>query len=45
MIQGFFKKCSGIGVIIDESGIPKKGTKSVGVARQWCGQLGKLENC
>ncbi len=32
-------------LIIDESGIPKKGRKSVGVARQWCGQLGKLENC
>jgi SRSO17 transposase len=32
-------------LIIDESGIPKKGTKSVGVSRQWCGQLGKLENC
>ena len=32
-------------LIIDESGFPKKGTKSVGVARQWCGQLGKLENC
>ena len=32
-------------LIIDESGIPKKGDKSAGVARQWCGQLGKLENC
>ena len=32
-------------LIIDETGIPKKGTKSVGVARQWCGQLGKVENC
>jgi SRSO17 transposase len=32
-------------LIIDESGIPKKGTKSVGVTRQWCGQLGKVENC
>jgi SRSO17 transposase len=32
-------------LIIDESGIPKKGTKSVGVSRQWCGQLGKVENC
>ena len=31
--------------IIDESGCPKKGTQSVGVARQWCGQLGKVENC
>lgn len=32
-------------LIVDESGIPKKGEKSVGVARQWCGQLGKVENC
>jgi len=30
---------------IDETGIPKKGDKSVGVGRQWCGQLGKVENC
>ena len=32
-------------IIFDPSGFPKKGTKSVGVARQWCGRLGKLENC
>ena len=32
-------------LILDESGIPKKGIKSVGVGRQWCGQLGKVENC
>ena len=32
-------------LIIDETGIPKKGTKSVGVSRQWCGQLGKVDNC
>jgi len=32
-------------LIIDESGIPKKGDNSAGVARQWCGQLGKIENC
>ncbi len=31
--------------VIDESGIPKKGTKSVGVARQYCGALGKVGNC
>jgi len=32
-------------LIIDESGFPKKGRHSVGVGRQWCGQLGKVENC
>jgi SRSO17 transposase len=32
-------------LLLDESGIPKKGIKSVGVGRQWCGQLGKVENC
>jgi SRSO17 transposase len=32
-------------LLVDESGCPKKGTRSVGVARQWCGQLGKVENC
>jgi len=32
-------------LVFDPSGFPKKGTKSVGVARQWCGRLGKLENC
>lgn len=32
-------------LIIDESGILKKGKKSVGVSRQWCGQIGKVENC
>jgi SRSO17 transposase len=32
-------------LVFDPSAFPKKGTKSVGVARQWCGRLGKLENC
>jgi len=31
--------------VIDESGFAKKGTASVGVKRQWCGRLGKKENC
>lgn len=32
-------------LILDESAIPKKGNKSVGVKRQWCGRLGKVDNC
>jgi SRSO17 transposase len=31
--------------LIDESGFKKAGRKSVGVGRQWCGRLGKIENC
>jgi len=29
----------------DPSAFPKSGTQSVGVARQWCGRLGKIDNC
>ena len=32
-------------VFIDPSGFPKKGTESCGVDRQWCGRLGKVDNC
>jgi SRSO17 transposase len=32
-------------LILDGSAFPKKGEGSCGVARQWCGRLGKLDNC
>ncbi len=32
-------------LIVDSSGFAKKGNSSCGVERQWCGRLGKLDNC
>jgi SRSO17 transposase len=32
-------------LIVDGSDIPKRGTRSAGVARQWCGATGKTDNC
>lgn len=40
-LGGFEDSC----LLLDETSFPKKGDKSVGVARQWSGRLGKVENC
>ena len=32
-------------LVFDPSAVQKSGRESVGVARQWCGRLGKVENC
>ncbi len=32
-------------IVFDPSAFPKSGQDSVGVARQWCGRLGKIDNC
>lgn len=32
-------------LVVDETGVVKKGTHSAGVAKQYCGTVGKLENC
>jgi SRSO17 transposase len=44
MIKGDMGDSDGV-LIFDESGIMKKGKESAGVARQYCGNTGKVDNC
>ena len=44
-VSGTLPKRKLTALIIDESGWRKKGDKSVGVGKQYCGNLGKVDNC
>ncbi len=47
-LQGQIRRHLGQGdgvLVFDPSGFPKSGRESVGVARQWCGRLGTVDNC
>jgi SRSO17 transposase len=44
LVQDEMGESDGV-VIVDETGFPKKGQDSAGVARQYCGSLGKVDNC